>query len=135
MLSVNDRHEESISFTQNQVEDFAKVSGDNNPIHLDAEYAKETIFKKPIVHGMLAASIFSKILGTVFPGEGTIYRKQTLSFMAPLYVEELYKISIIIIEVDSKRGSSKLETSIFNSMEEIVLSGEAIVYNSIFKSI
>ena len=135
MLSVNDRHEESISFTQNQVQDFAKVSGDNNPIHLDPEYAKETIFKKPIVHGMLAASIFSKILGTVFPGEGTIYRKQTLSFMAPMYVEELYKISIVIIEIDNKRGSSKLETSIFNSKEELVLSGEAIVYNNVFKSI
>jgi acyl dehydratase len=133
MLEVNSKYEEEILFTQDQVKQFAIVSGDNNPIHLDNEYAKTTIFKTPIIHGMLAASSFSRILGTKFPGEGTIYRKQSLSFMAPMFVDETYRIVVTITEIDNVKGSAKLDTVIFNSKNETVLSGEAIIYNNKFK--
>jgi acyl dehydratase len=60
--------EEPFRITQDEVQRFADLTGDNNPIHLDAEYAATTSFKRPIIHGMLGATIFTKVLGTQFPG-------------------------------------------------------------------
>ena len=69
-------YEHEFSFSQDSVKRFAEVTGDNNPIHLDSVYAATTPFKKPIMHGFLSGSIFSKVFGTIYPGEGTIYLKQ-----------------------------------------------------------
>jgi len=64
---------------------FARVTGDNNPIHTNAEFAASTMFKLSIMHGMLGSALFSKIFGTLFPGVGTIYLSQTLNFLKPMY--------------------------------------------------
>src|SRR3990172_4236067 len=76
------------SFSDDDIIGFAKVSGDHNPIHLDEEYASKTIFKKRIIHGFLGGSVFSKVFGTIVPGEGTIYLSQSLKFMGPMYIGE-----------------------------------------------
>ena len=73
MVKLDSQFEHLFSFTQKDVEAFAKVTGDNNPVHLDESYAAKTMFKRPIMHGMLGATVFSKVFGTMFPGEGTIY--------------------------------------------------------------
>ena len=92
MVKIDSQFEHLFSFTQEDVEAFAKVTGDNNPVHLDESYAAKTMFKRPIMHGMLGAAVFSKVFGTMFPGEGTIYLSQSLSFLKPMYVSENYKI-------------------------------------------
>ena len=70
-------------FSREDVELFAKISGDHNPLHLSQEFASKSMFAKPVVHGLLVASLFSAIFGTKFPGEGSIYLSQTLRFEAP----------------------------------------------------
>ena len=78
-------------FSQADVNEFARVTGDNNPLHLDADFAAQTPFKRPIIHGMLGAGIFTKVLGTEFPGYGSVYLGQTLEFLRPMFVDTEYE--------------------------------------------
>ncbi|GAB4145650.1 MAG: MaoC family dehydratase [Bacteroidia bacterium] len=123
-------YKHAFRFTQKDVEDFARVTGDNNPVHLDAEYASKTMFKRPIMHGFLGGSIFSKIFGTLFPGEGTIYLKQSMTFMRPMYVETDYEARMTVKEVNKEKHRAVVETVIVDAKtEEAVISGEATVMN------
>src|SRR5476649_1967514 len=78
--------------TAQDVEAFARVSGDDNPVHLDEAYAASTRFKKRIAHGMLTASYISALLGSRFPGRGTIYLKQELAFLRPVYLGDTIEV-------------------------------------------
>src|SRR5688572_9225313 len=98
------------SFDQSDVVRFSEITGDKNPIHLNDEYASKTIFGKKIIHGFLGASVFSKIFGTLYPGEGTIYLKQSLQFMAPMYAGEVYKARVEVIEVIDQKKRARLST-------------------------
>src|SRR4028119_2291237 len=89
----------SFQFTQQDVNTFAQLTGDNNPLHLDASYAATTAFRKPIMHGFLGGSIFSKVLGTIFPGEGSLYLKQSMEFVNPMFVDVPYEAVFIIKEI------------------------------------
>lgn len=110
LLQVGDSYEATFQFSQEQVNDFARVSGDHNPIHSDEAYAATTVFKRPIMHGMLSASIFSKVFGTLFPGEGTIYLSQQIQFKRPMFVDTPYKAIFKITEVDSVKHKATVET-------------------------
>ncbi len=117
-------------FSQKDVEEFARVTGDNNPVHLDADYAAKTIFKRPIMHGMLSASLFSKVFGTMFPGEGTIYLKQSLNFLKPMHVDTAYVAEFIVKEIISEKNRAIVETLIKDKATgNICTSGEATVMN------
>lgn len=117
-------------FSQKDVEDFARVTGDNNPVHLDEQYAAKTMFKRPIMHGMLSASLFSKVFGTLFPGEGTIYLKQSLNFLKPMYVDRAYEAVFTVKEVMSEKNRATVETVIKDKESgNICTSGEALVMN------
>lgn len=97
-LKMGDQYQEPVRFTQERVNIFAEVTGDNNPIHVDEAYAAKTPFGKPIVHGFFAGSVFSKVFGTTWPGEGTIYLYQEMSFRAPVFVEQDYIATFEVIE-------------------------------------
>lgn len=125
---------EEFLFTQDDVILFAEVSRDRNPIHIDDEYASTFMFGKPIIHGFLGASIFSKIIGMDFPGEGTIYLKQDLKFMAPMFVNNIYMATVELLQVFSEKGRALLKTIVTDSNGKIVIEGEALVQNVIFKS-
>jgi acyl dehydratase len=112
MLQLNDTFSETITFTQEQVNLFAQVTGDNNPLHIDASYAANTPFKKPIVHGMLSAGIISKVLGTQFPGEGTIYLKQEIDFKRPIFTGIAYLFEFKVIELDKVKHIAHIQTSV-----------------------
>lgn len=133
MLEVNQIYTHEFSFSQEEVNQFAQVTGDKNPVHTDATYAATTIFKRPIMHGMLGASLFSKVFGTLFPGEGTIYLKQSLNFLKPMYVDVAYEAVFTVKEVVKEKNRAIVETVIKDkNTGTICTSGEATVMNTNF---
>ena len=129
MIELNQVYKHNFSFTQAEVAQFATVTGDKNPVHLDAEYAAKTMFKRPIMHGMLGASLFSKVFGTLFPGEGTIYLKQSLAFMKPMYVDTPYEAVFTVKELIKDKHRAIIETTIIDSTRTVCTTGEATVLN------
>jgi acyl dehydratase len=130
MIQVNDTYLHRFSYTQQQVEEFARVTGDNNPVHTDAAFAANTLFKIPIMHGMLGAALFSKIFGTLFPGDGTIYLGQTLNFLRPMYAGKEYEAVFTVKEVNTEKHRAIVETKIIDpETQKVVTVGEATVMN------
>ncbi|MSP47748.1 MAG: MaoC family dehydratase [Alphaproteobacteria bacterium] len=105
---------------------FAGISGDTNPVHLNEEYAKETMFQGRIAHGMLSASFISTVLGTKLPGPGCIYLSQNLKFKAPVRSGDTVSATATITDIvpDKKRVVMQTTCSVRN---QIVLEGEAVV--------
>ena len=131
MLEINQEYLHEFKFSQSEVLKFAELTGDNNPVHTDDTYASKTIFKRPVIHGMLGASIFSKIFGTLFPGEGTIYLGQNLNFMRPMYPDTEYEAVLIVKEVLKDKHKAVIETIIKDKLtRRICTSGEATIYNA-----
>src|SRR4051812_36314013 len=112
MLENNQVYTHTFSFSQDQVNRFAEVTGDNNPVHTNPEFAARSMFRRPIMHGMLSASLFSKVFGTLFPGEGTIYLKQSLNFLKPMYVDTTYTAMFTVKEVIKDKNRAVVETLI-----------------------
>jgi acyl dehydratase len=130
MIELNQVYTHEFKFSQDEVNRFAEVTGDKNPVHLDAAYAAKTMFKRPIMHGMLSASLFSKVFGTLFPGEGTIYLKQSLSFLKPMYVDTAYEAVFTVKDITREKSRAVIETLIKDKSTGIVCtSGEATVMN------
>jgi len=113
--------------TKQDVELFSKISGDQNPIHFDEEYAKKTRFKKPIVQGMLTGSLVSALIGNKLPGPGAIYVYQSFHFLKPVYIGDEITAEGEIMEIDNLKKRLKIKTICYNQMKEKVLEGEAIV--------
>ncbi|MEI6020808.1 MAG: MaoC family dehydratase [Bacteroidota bacterium] len=128
-MQVNDVYQHDFKFTQEEVNRFAEVTGDNNPVHTNPEYAAKSQFRKPIMHGMLGASLFSKVFGTLFPGEGTIYLKQNLNFLKPMYVDIHYEAIFTVKEVLFDKNRAVVETIIRNPEGFVCTSGEATIMN------
>jgi len=129
MLTINDIYTHEFSFTQADVAAFAQVTGDTNPLHLDETFAAKTIFRRPIIHGFLGGSVFSKVLGTQFPGEGSIYLKQSMEFLQPMYVAVRYEAVFTVLEILPK-SSARIETKILEKeTQKVVTTGEAVVMN------
>jgi acyl dehydratase len=122
----------TFKFTQEDVVEFARVTGDDNPLHLDAEYAATTPFKRPIIHGMLGASVFTKVLGTEFPGYGSVYVKQTLEFMRPMFVDTAYKAVFTILNINKDKHIADISSEIFDSTtNKITTKGVATMINTV----
>jgi len=130
VIKPGEVYRETFSFTQEEVNSFAQITGDKNPIHLDAEYAATTVYKKPIIHGILGASILSKALGMEFPGEGTIYLKQEMNFKRPMYVDVIYEAIMTVKEVNKEKHQAIIETKIAEKETgKINLIGDAYIMN------
>ena len=126
-IKVGDKASISHVFTDESVRNFATISKDANPIHLDDAAAAASVFGKRVVHGMLVASLFSALLGVELPGEGTIYLGQTLSFKAPVFLGEGVTASVEITEIREEKSIAKLRTLCVNDKGVTVIEGEATV--------
>ena len=126
-FSLGQTFEKTVTVTEDMIQDFARATGDSNPIHLDETYAKGTIFKTRVAHGMLQAGILSGILGMEFPGIGTIYLSQTLKFTKPVFIGDAVTFRLKVLEVNSEKNRLLLETTCTNSGGDMVLCGEALV--------
>ena len=126
-FSVGQSFQKDFFISEELGRSFAQISGDFNPVHMDEEYAKGTMFGKRIAHGMLLGSYISGVLGNDFPGEGTIYLKQDMKFMKPVYYGDTITISVTVLEMDDARNRMTLETNCYNQGSELVLAGTALV--------
>ena len=127
MIKVGDSASISKSFSDADVRSFAEISGDKNPVHLDDDYAAQTQFKKRLVHGMLAASLISAVLGTELPGEGSIYLSQSINFRAPVFIGDTVTATVTVIKVREDKPIITLETICKNQDGVVVIEGEAVL--------
>ena len=115
------------SFTTDEVTKFSTLSLDNNPIHLDEKYASSTIFGKRIVHGFLTSSLFSAIIGTKLPGNGSIYLKHDLNFCRPIFHNETITAEVKVIEIKKEKSVVVLTTKLYKENNELAVDGTAII--------
>lgn len=113
------------TFTIENVLDFSQISEDNNPIHIDEKYANESLFGKRVVHGVLLISMFSKIFGTIYPGNGTIYLSQTSKFIKPAYIGDTIKAKITLFSFDNNNKQGIFITECFKELDTLIFKGEA----------
>jgi 3-hydroxybutyryl-CoA dehydratase len=116
----------SRTITDADLRNFSGVCGDTNPLHLNEEYAKNTVFKGTIVHGMLIASLISTVIGTKLPGPGCLYVSQSLIFKAAVHVGDTVYAKATVIELIPKKRRAKLLTQCW-VRDVVVLDGEAVV--------
>ena len=114
--------------TQDDINAFADVTGDHNPLHSDADYAARTRFKQPIAHGMLGAGVISAALGTkIAPDSVVIYLGQNLQFRAPVAAGDTITAAVTVNEVDPDRSIVKLDTNVLNQEGVEVIRGDATI--------
>jgi 3-hydroxybutyryl-CoA dehydratase len=126
-FQIGDKAQFSRQITEEDIQKFAELTGDINPIHLNEEYAKKTIFKGRIAHGMLVSSLIATIFGNNFPGNGTIYLSQNIKFINPVSVGDFITAEVEVINIDIERNRLALKTRCYNQDNVNVIIGEAIV--------
>lgn len=122
-IGMSDSLEKTISATD--VETFAALSGDNNPIHLDDEYAQSTAFGQRIVHGMFSAALISAVAGTKLPGAGGVYFSQELKFRKPIFIDDTVIATLTITDINQRRGRVTMDTQV-HVKGVLVVSGAAV---------
>ena len=105
---------------------FAEITGDWNPVHLDADYAAKTVFREPIAHGMLTAGYISAVFGSVLPGPGAIYVSQTLNFRAPVRIGDQVVARVRVMELYPAKRRARFDC-VCEVAGKTVLEGEAVL--------
>ncbi|MCE1248434.1 MAG: MaoC family dehydratase [Firmicutes bacterium] len=126
-IHVGDKASLTKSFNSNEVYEFAKISLDCNPIHVDEEFAQSSMFKHRIVHGALTNSLISAVLGTELPGINTIYMSQSTKFLAPVMIDDTLTATVECISKDDEKHRIVFRTFITNQDGKVVVDGEAKV--------
>lgn len=116
----------SVQVTDKTVRQFAEMSGDHNPIHLDDEYAATTRFKKRIAHGMICGALISRVLAEKL-GRGGIYLGQTLKFIHPVFIDDTITVILKVLAIRQSKGIATISTFCKNQDGEVCVKGEAII--------
>lgn len=117
----------SQTITDSDIKNFAGLSGDHNPVHVDEKYAENSRFKRRIAHGLMSAGFFSQLFGTKLPGPGCVYTAQSLRFLRPVYINDTVVATVEVIAVDISRKRVQFKTyCIVNN--KMVIDGEAEIY-------
>ncbi|MEI4197146.1 MaoC family dehydratase [Roseovarius sp. E0-M6] len=119
------RHVQKV-VTDEDIEMFAQVSTDRNPVHLDDDYAQDTIFEGRIAHGMLTAGLISAVIGEQLPGHGTVYMGQTLKFLAPVRPGDTVRAEVEVTGIDYAKRRVQLDCRCLVGGKKVLI-GEATV--------
>lgn len=114
-------------FTSDDVELFAWLSSDYNPLHLDIQYARSSLFGKRIVHGFLVGSLISAILGTKLPGPGAVYLNQNMNFRKPVYHDDSVTAVVEVTAINRDKRIIYFDTKCINGNGDIVIDGNAVI--------
>lgn len=127
---IGDVFTHDIMYTQEQVNTYAQISGDTNPLHIDEAAGKASMFGRCIIHGHLSASVFTKVFGKLLYADGHIYMKQNTTFMRPMFVETPYRAEITVKEIYPDKNRVLYETKVVDvASGETTISGEALLMN------
>ena len=116
----------TVTVTDKMVRQFAELSGDHNPIHLDEDYASKTRFKRRIAHGMISGALISRTLVDCI-GTGGIYLSQNMKFVNPVFIDDTITITLKITAIRKEKGIATVETNVVKSTGEMVVKGEAVI--------
>jgi 3-hydroxybutyryl-CoA dehydratase len=126
-IQIGDTAVFSKTITDFDIYQFAGLTGDFNPMHIDNEFAKDTFFKERIAHGLLTGSFISTVLGMKLPGPNSIYLSLNFKFLAPVKIGDTVKATVKVVEKRDDKRIIKLITQVFNQRMEMVVDGEAAV--------
>ena len=126
-IQVGDSAEIIHIISEEDVHKFVELSGDNNKLHVDKEFASKTSFKKTVAHGMIGASFISTIIGTKIPGDGALWYAQNLEFLLPVRVGDKLTVVATVLKKIERQNSIELQTDIFNQHKQKVTTGIAKV--------
>ncbi len=130
MLQKGDQFKHQFMYSQEDVNTFAKVSGDTNPLHIDQEAGEKSIFGRNIIHGFLGASVFTKIFGALWMADGHVYLKQTMQWLKPMFVDTTYEAIITVKEIFPEKNRVLYDCSIIDlKTGEQTFTGEALLMN------
>ena len=122
-INIGDTAEIKHTITQTDIEKFVDLTGDDNKLHVDKDYASTTSFKNPVAHGMLGASFISTIIGTKLPGDGALWYSQNLEFLQPIRVGDELRITAKVIKKIDRTKTIELQTDIYNQQKQKVTTG------------
>lgn len=122
---IGDKASFSRHFQEEDVALFAQISHDDNPIHLDDDVAAASIFGKKVVHGIFTVSMFSKIFGTIYPGNGGIYLHQSSKFLRPVFVGDQVTAEVELVDYNPEKRIGIFSTRCYNGSGDMVVDGEA----------
>ena len=125
-LVIGQTAERAHTVSEATIAAFAEVSGDHNPVHLDADFAAQTPFKERIAHGMLSAAYISAVLGNDLPGPGAIYLSQTLNFRRPVKIGDVVTARVTVAAIDAEKARVTL-TTVCEVAGKAVVQGEAVI--------
>ena len=123
-LQIGDKFSTSKKITDAVVRAFAELSGDFNPIHLDEEFAKQTMFGKRIAHGMISGALISAVLGNEFREKKIVYLSQTMKFIAPVFIDDTVTATATVIDIRQDKPIVTVETVCTNQDGQSVVKGE-----------
>jgi len=126
-INIGDKEQITHIVTQDDIDKFVNLTGDDNKLHVDEVFAQKTSFKKPVVHGMLGASFISTVIGTKLPGDGALWYKQSLEFLLPARIDDIITISAEVKNKWIKEGIIELETIVINQNKQVLIRGTAKV--------
>jgi 3-hydroxybutyryl-CoA dehydratase len=126
-LSIGQSAEVTHTVTEDDIKTFGDLSGDYNPVHFDEDWAKTTMFKGRIAHGLLTAAYISTAIGMKLPGPGTIYMGQSMKFLGPVRIGDTITARVEIIDLNDEKERVTLKTTCTNQMGKVVLDGEAMI--------
>ncbi|MBV9988007.1 MAG: SDR family oxidoreductase [Chitinophagaceae bacterium] len=124
-IQIGDKAVITHTITEDDIRQFVALTGDDNKIHIDNEFAGKTSFKKPVAHGMLSAAFISTIIGTKIPGDGALWFSQTLDFLLPVRVGDVITVKAEVISKIESLHAIELQTDIYNQNHQKVIAGKA----------
>lgn len=126
-IKVGEKKKFTVTISESMLHDFAKFSGDFNPLHMDENYAAMTRFKRRVTHGMLLASFFSRLVGMYLPGKNALYFSQSLNFKLPCFISDEITIEGEVLEKHMVTRIITLKTTIYNQTGDCLVDGLAKV--------
>ncbi len=130
MLQIGDTFKHKFSYTQADVDTYAKVSGDTNPLHIDQAAGAASMFGRCIIHGFLGASVFTKIFGALWYADGHVYMSQSMKWLKPMFTDAEYEAVITVKEIFPEKNRILYDCAVYEvSTGDKTIAGEAMLLN------